>query len=122
MKNLQKTADSIYAYCIMAMDYDMMGLRFNESSLLSAFTESRYNLQRLTEAEFSTLKRLLETKVLELYERNKVIADQEVSEDAVVKKMRQDDAKQEMAEAEKFLNYLNNKLTFDIVKSMVEGV
>ena len=119
MKNLQKTADSIYAYCVMAMDYDMMGLIFSESALLSALRDKKHDIKELSEEEFITLKELLRHKVSDLYERNRAIVTQDVSEDDVVKKMTQDDAQSEMVQAETFIKYLNNELNYNDLKTIV---
>jgi len=120
MKNIEEIADGIYAYCVYAMDYDMMGLVFNESSLLSAIKNKKSDLKGLSEEEFIILKEILKTKVSVLYERNKAIIEQEMVEGDVVKKMERDAALTEMDQAEKFIDYLTNELDYDYVKKIVE--
>ena len=120
MKNIEEIADGIYAYCVYAMDYDMMGLVFDESSLLSAIKNKKSELQELSEEEYVTLNETLKTKVSSLYERNKAIVEQEVVEGDVVKNMERDDALAEMTEAEDFMNYLSDELDYDYVKKIVE--
>jgi len=120
MKNIEEIADGIYAYCVYAMDYDMVGLVFDASSLLSAIKSKKSDLQELSEEEYVTLKETLKTKVSALYERNKAIVVQEVAEGEVVKKMKRDNALAEMTQAENFMNYLSNELDYDYVKKIVE--
>ena len=120
MKNKEEIADGIYTYCVYAMDYDMMGLVFDASSLLSAIKNKKSDLQELSEEEYVTLTEVLKTKVSVLYERNKAIVAQEVAEGDVVKKMERDDALAEMTQTENFMKYLSNELDYDYVKKIVE--
>ena len=107
MKNIKETAESIYNYCVYAMDYDLMGLTFSESSLENALREKKEVLTNYSEDEFAALIDMLGTKVLNLYEKNRVIAQQEVKEDDVIGKMSTGDAVEEMKESEAFLTYVN---------------
>ena len=119
MKTINDIADSIYSYCTLAMDYDLDGLIFNSSSLISAIAENKYSLMELTEKDFNILKESLEANILELYEKNKVIAEQSIEESDVVKKFKRDSAKAEREEAKKFITYINRELDYEYFKQIV---
>ena len=116
---IKTTADNIYAYCTYAMDFDMMGLTFDESSFLNALQTYKEDLSEYTEEDFLALKKLLESEIRSRYESNRDIVYQGVDEGDVVGKMYYSDAKDEMVQTEMFLTYVDKEVDYTFLKKIV---
>lgn len=119
---IEEIAYGIYAYCTLAMDYDAMGLIFKESSFISAIKNDKAKIESFTEDEFIVLKEALQDEVLSLYESNKQILTKLEASDKpeAIKHIFSCSATEEMAEAEKFLKYIDEELSYEYFKKIVE--
>ncbi len=116
---INEIADKIYTYCIYAMDYDLMGLTFDESSLLAAFKNNKDDLVTYSKSEYILLVNTLRASVLKMYDENKLICEQTIDADDIIKQMSKRNAQSEMEESAKFIDYLNQELDYTYFKKIV---
>ena len=118
MNNIKRIANEIYSHCIYAMDYDMMGLTFNPSSLESAFKNHKEELVKFSQDEFEDLIDALSQRILEMFNTQQIYAEAEVDKSNIVEIMAIQEAREEMEEYGSFLTYVKS-LSYKEFKSIV---